>query len=99
MTMLHDVVDARCDGDHRLYVRFDDGVEGTVDLSTRLRFDGVFEPLKDPAEFAKVSVDPELGTVVWPTGADLDPVVLYSLVTGQPVAGSVAEDHPHYPTA
>jgi hypothetical protein len=31
----------------------------------------VFEPLRDPEFFAKVSVDPELGTLVWPNGAEL----------------------------
>jgi hypothetical protein len=34
-------------------------------------------PLKDPAYFSQVKVDPELGTVSWPNGADLDPDVLY----------------------
>ena len=35
----------------------------------------MFEPLKDPASFAKVYVDH--GTVVWPNGLDLDPLVLH----------------------
>jgi hypothetical protein len=38
-----------------------------------------------PAYFASVRVDPELGTIVWDNGADLDPDVLYALVSGQPV--------------
>jgi hypothetical protein len=37
----------------------------------------VFEPLADPDFFAQVRVDNELGTVVWPNGADLDPLVLH----------------------
>jgi hypothetical protein len=37
----------------------------------------VFEPLTDPDFFAKVHVDEELGTVVWPNGADLNPLVLH----------------------
>ncbi|MDX6632055.1 MAG: hypothetical protein QOG26_60, partial [Solirubrobacterales bacterium] len=48
----------------------------SVDLSGHL--DGpVFEPLRDPELFAQVRVDSEAGTVTWPTGADLDPIVLY----------------------
>jgi hypothetical protein len=35
------------------------------------------EPLQDPDYFAQVRVDPELGTVVWPNGYDLDPDVLH----------------------
>lgn len=37
----------------------------------------VFEPLRDPQLFAQVEVDSESGTVRWPTGADLDPIVVY----------------------
>jgi hypothetical protein len=33
--------------------------------------------LRDPKEFVQVTVDRESGTVVWPTGADLDPIVVY----------------------
>ncbi len=83
--MLKDVVEARALGGHRLFVRFEDGVEGEIDLGPVLRFVGVFAPLADPAEFAKVHVDRELGTVVWPGGADLDPDVLHSRVTGIPI--------------
>jgi len=83
--MLKDIVAASALGEYRLHVRFEDGVEGVVDLAPILSFRGVFEPLKDPAYFAKVRVDPELGSVAWPNGADLDPDVLYSRITGTPV--------------
>ncbi len=83
--MLKDIVAAEAVGDHRLHLRFGDGVEGVVDLGPILSFRGVFEPLRNPAYFAQVRVDPELGSVIWPNGADLDPDVLYSRVTGTPV--------------
>ena len=79
--MLKDIVEARAVGGHRLYLRFEDGVDGEVDLSGLLSFRGVFSALRSPEEVAKVKVDPELGTVCWPSGADLDPDVLYSLLT------------------
>jgi hypothetical protein len=83
--MLQDVVAAKALGDYRLYLRFEDGVEGTLDLAPHLSFRGVFGPLRDPAYFGQVRVDRELGTVVWPNGADLDPDVLYGRITGMPV--------------
>ena len=70
---------------YRLRLRFEDGIEGVVDLSSTLSFRGVFEPLRDPSFFRQVRVDPELGTVIWPNGADLDPDVLYANVTGQEI--------------
>lgn len=62
---------------YRLFLRFEDGAEGSICLTDLVPFEGVFEPLRDPAEFNRVSVNSELGSVEWPNGADLDPDVLY----------------------
>ena len=83
--MLKDIVEVRSLGEHVLYVRFEDGVEGELDFAKRLRFEGVFAPLRDPAAFAQVRIHTELGTLVWPTGADVDPDVLYSELSGVPL--------------
>jgi hypothetical protein len=88
--MLKDIVEARPAGGYKLYLRFDDGVTGEVDLSTLIKFDGVFEPLRDVRELAKVRIDPDLGTVAWPNGADLDADVLYAVVTGKPVGAGTS---------
>ncbi len=63
-------------GDYRLWVQFSDGVEGQIDLGPEL-WGEVFEPLKDKQSFAQVSVHEELGTLVWPNGADFAPEFLY----------------------
>jgi Protein of unknown function (DUF2442) len=76
--MLKDIVFATPLEGHRLRIRYEDGVEGVVDLATLVSFRGVFAPLKDRVYFSKVKVDPELGTVSWPNGADLDPDLLYN---------------------
>jgi len=66
---------------YRLFVEFEDGVQGEVDLSDRL-FGPVFEPLRDLGFFAEVTVD-EYGAVCWPNGADLAPDALYMQLAGQ----------------
>jgi hypothetical protein len=66
-----------------VYVRFDDGVEGVIDVEAMVPLDGVFAPLRERAYFEQVRVHPELGTIYWPNGADLDPDVLYARVTGK----------------
>jgi hypothetical protein len=83
--MLKDIVAVTPLDDYRLHLKFEDGAEGVIDLAPHLSFQGVFEPLRDPAYFAQVRADTELGTVVWPNGADLDPDVLYGHITGTPV--------------
>ena len=83
--MLVDVVEARPLGGYRVHLRFEDGVEADLDLGEVIRFEGVFAPLRDPARFAELRVHPELGTIYWPGGADLDPDVLYARATGKPI--------------
>ncbi len=84
--MLAEIISAEPLDKYRLQLRFDDGSEGVVEIAKLIQFDGVFEPLRDESYFRTVQVNPEFGTVVWPNGADLDPLVLWSEVTGHPIA-------------
>jgi hypothetical protein len=63
-------------GAYRLRVSFDDGVTRDLDLEPMLEGD-LYRPLRDPAVFAQVAVDPEVHTLVWPGGADFDPAILH----------------------
>jgi hypothetical protein len=83
--VLSDVVKVVPRGDYRIWLQFQDGVEGEIDLGPVLTFQGVFAPLRDPAYFARVRVSPGLRTICWPNDADWDPLVLYSLVTGRSI--------------
>jgi hypothetical protein len=75
--MLHDVVEARCVADYRVFLRFDDGVAGEVDLARLISFEGVFAPLRTADRFAELRVNPGTGTIEWPNGADVAPETLY----------------------
>jgi hypothetical protein len=83
--MLKDIVAVKVVRGYQLQLRFEDGIEGVVDVSHLIEFTGVFEPLRDPAYFSEVRLNPEWGTIYWPNGADLDPDVLYSHVAGEPL--------------
>lgn len=80
--MLKDIIEARIEKNYEVRLRFEDGVQGIVDLADEIEFNGVFAPLRDPGFFASLRVDPDLGTICWPNGADLDPDVLYARVSG-----------------
>ncbi len=77
MEKLVDIVGVEVIGDHRLRLTFEDGIVGEVGFENR-EWRGVFEPLRDPAAFAEVLVDPELGTIAWPSGVDMAPEPLYA---------------------
>lgn len=79
--MLKDIVHVRPLDDYCLFVRYEDGVEGTISLRDLVSFSGIFEPLQEPEYFRQVRVNPELGSIGWPNGADLDPDVLYEKVS------------------
>ena len=72
------VTEAKYLKDYEVEVVFNDGKTGVADLAPALH-GPVFEPLKDNAVFAKLQVDKELETIVWPNGADLAPEYIYFL--------------------
>ncbi len=62
-------------GDFCIHLRFDDGVEKTVDFRPYLH-GPVFVPLMEPAFFKTFRI--EGGTVAWPNGADIAPETLHA---------------------
>ena len=74
--MLPKLREAKYQGDYRIWLRFSDGTEGEIDLEKEL-WGEMFEPLKEKAKFSEVTFDEELGTIVWPNGADFAPEFLY----------------------
>jgi hypothetical protein len=75
-TGLEVVVGVKVIPPYSIEVTFSDGSARRVTLAPA-EFGPIFQPLVDPAFFAKVRVDDEAGTVVWPNGADLAPEFLY----------------------
>ena len=73
---IYRVTAVECLKPYSLRLRFDDGLERVVDLEPVLEGE-LYSTLRDPAVFAQVTIDPEVHTVVWPTGADFDPAVLH----------------------
>ena len=77
--MMWRVVKAEACGPHSLDLTFKDGTRKRVNLLPLLE-GPIFEPLRDPAFFARVMHDPVAGTVIWPNGADVAPETLYELL-------------------
>ncbi len=69
--MLH-IKSAKHLSNFKIWVSFDDGTSGEVDLFNSL-IGSVFESFEDVKIFAKAVVDLELETIVWPNGVDLAP--------------------------
>jgi hypothetical protein len=66
--------------EYRLWLQFEDGSQGEVDLEQEL-WGEVFAPLRNQAYFKTVHLDKELNTIRWDNGADFAPEFLYQLVT------------------
>ena len=78
--MLIDVIGVTALGGTKVYLKFADGKEGTVDLTEIIKFNGVFAPLKDESYLRQVAINAELGTIYWPNNADICADVLYAKV-------------------
>ncbi|NEQ39877.1 MAG: DUF2442 domain-containing protein [Okeania sp. SIO3I5] len=83
--MLKDIIEVSHQENYLLYLKFEDEKEGIVDISQLIEFTGIFAKLQDINYFKTVKLNPEWGTIYWENGADLDPDVLYSIVTKKPI--------------
>lgn len=69
-------------GPYTVRVQFTDNVEQVVNLRPVLAGE-LYGPLLDLQLFNRVSIDPEVKTLVWPNGADFDPATLHDWPTYQ----------------
>src|SRR5579871_5024663 len=75
-----DVVEVKPEPNHRLFVRFKDGLAGHVQL-LRENLNGALEPLRDQEFFQQAFVDQ--GAVAWPGNIDLAPDSMYEEVKSE----------------
>ncbi len=69
------IVACKARPNYRVWIQFDDGLEGEVDLS-HLAGKGIFKAWESTDFFNKVHVDPKTDTLSWGNDMDLDPYVL-----------------------
>lgn len=72
-----EVTKARYLEDYKIWVEFNDGQAGVVDLADVL-WGPMFEPLRDVELFKKFRISEILHTISWENDADLAPEYLYA---------------------
>jgi hypothetical protein len=80
MSYLPSVVEAEHQGEFRIHLTFNDGLEATVDFKRWLKR-SVFEPVRSPRYFSRFFLDG--GGMVWPNGADITPETLYEAAVAE----------------
>ena len=76
------IVACKARPNYHVWIRFDDGLEGEVDLN-HLVGKGVFAAWKSVEFFNQVRVDPRTDTLTWGDDIDLDPYVLRGKIKGK----------------
>ncbi|NEQ35771.1 MAG: DUF2442 domain-containing protein [Okeania sp. SIO3I5] len=70
--MLKDIIEVNHQKKHLLYLKFEDGKEGIVDISQLIECTGIFAKLQDINYFKTVKLNLEWGTIYWENDADLE---------------------------
>ena len=81
MRDMNEIVEIRYVGGLTYRIRFDDGAEGDVELSSYLNRGPVFQSFRDPEFFRQARI--EGGTLAWPGDVDIAPETLYEMVTAK----------------
>jgi hypothetical protein len=78
--MIPKLTEAKHISGYRIWLKFEDGKEGEIDLEKEL-WGEIFEAVRDVQQFKEFRVDPELNTLTWPNGADFAPEYLYRQIS------------------
>jgi hypothetical protein len=84
---MNDVIDVTYvepQADYTLLLHFSNGDQGIVHVAKHLKFVGYFAPLASSEFFEEAYL--EHGTVCWPGGIDLDPIVVHAWTMGLPLS-------------
>lgn len=83
------ITEAHHAGEYRIHIRFNDDVEGMVDLWETIDHDhrAIFQELRDMKTFQAFRVD--LDTIVWDNGLDLAPEFLRNLLLSKRITGKI----------
>jgi len=80
--MIVNVQEARYLNDYRIWLKFNTGESGEVDLHDMIFKYKVTAPLRDAAQFAQFKLD-AWPTLAWDCGFDVSPETLYERATGK----------------
>ncbi len=88
------VVELEVQEPYKLWLRFDDGITGIVDLSDSAALGGVFAAWTDHDFWRSAHIVADSGAVAWGDGTEVDvcPLSLYLDVTGQSFDELSSED-------
>ena len=73
---VHTITECRAESNYTLWIRFDDGLEGSVNLGDLVLTES-YQGISDELTFSRVAIDPVSNAVTWAGGIKLDPEVLY----------------------
>ena len=76
------LIEAQYKKDYKVFLKFNTGESGEVDLKKVVFKHKVAEPLRDKKNFSKFYFD-SWSTLAWECGFDIAPEFLYFLVTGK----------------
>ncbi len=75
-SMMHTITECRAESNYTLWLKFDDGLEGSVNLGD-LVLTKSYLAISDEETFARVAIDPVSSAPTWTGGIKLDPEALY----------------------
>jgi hypothetical protein len=77
------VTDARLEDGYKVFLKFNDGVSGVIDLYNTLQQDKR-QPIRDLLDMQVwKTMKPDLDTICWSNGVDFAPEYLYDKISNQ----------------